>query len=71
MRAYIWKIFNIIRNIKILFSNKKIRCLLGIHRMRYGFGWSKNTRMDICYDCNYKKYHKDKLGWLIISKENK
>lgn len=47
-------------------NGKPFLCWLGLHRMRRGFGVSKDKRYDICLrsGCGYGKWYKDNLiGW--------
>lgn len=55
---------------KVLFYNFKVKvknfkykkvtwCSLGFHKMRRGFGYGGEKRMDICLKCNFKVWYKD------------
>lgn len=74
IKATIWAACRNIRAIKLRFCvNKPLFCCLGFHKMRRGFGWSGDKRMDICLRnrCNYSKWHKDKAGNELMLKQIK
>lgn len=74
-RASIWAMLRDIRtlNLPLFDVGKPLLCRLGLHKMRRGFGWSMDKRMDICLrnHCRYSKWHKDKRGSKLIQKSLK
>lgn len=52
--------FYFLRNYRLHPKRESIWCKLGFHKMKRGFGYSRNKRMDVCLKCNYQKWYKDK-----------
>lgn len=75
IKASTWATLRNIRTLKLrLFGvSKSLFCRLGLHKMRRGFGWSGDKRMDICLrnGCRYSKWHKDKIGNELIRMQTK
>jgi hypothetical protein len=71
IRQYFWQKLRNIRNTKLLlFSvSKPFFCRIGLHKVRRGFGWSKDSRYDCCYKCNWGKWYKDPIGKKILGIE--
>lgn len=75
IKASTWATLRNIRTLKLrLFGvGKSLFCRLGLHKMRRGFGWSGDKRLDICLrnGCRYSKCHKDKIGNKLIRMQTK
>ncbi len=68
IKVSFWKLCRNIKALSVFSLNKKSACDLGFHKMRRGFGWSRDKRMDICLrvNCNYHKWYKDELGYKLL-----
>lgn len=68
IRQQIWQIMRNIRNFNKLYDKKPFICKIGIHKVRRGFGWSRNERLDVCLNCKWHKRYKDKIGYSLLMK---
>lgn len=63
---FVWSTFRNIRISRKRINNKPLLCHFALHKMRRGFGWSGDKRMDICIKCNFSIWYKDKIGNELI-----
>ena len=71
LRQHLWQKIRNIRKVKLLlFSvSKPFFCRIGLHKIRRGFGWSKDRRFDCCYKCRWTKWYKDPIGRKLLDIE--
>lgn len=64
LKAWVWASVRNITHLHILLKRKSPLCQIGFHKMRRGFGWSREKRFDVCLrdKCKYSKWHNDKIG---------
>ena len=71
LRQHLWQKIRNIRKVKLLlFSvSKPFFCRIELHKIRRGFGWSKDRRFDCCYKCRWTKWYKDPIGRKLLDIE--